>query len=156
MDAGRINDTMAANIGEMYTDRMKELKAKGERGLDKGSEMQEFKKAIWQAAHPDEPFFEGGDDDLAVMAPADDNIICPLTRKEFVDPVKNVCGHTYSREALLTYLGRGRGPRGCPVAGCNQNVSVGTVKPDEQMQRKLANSKKRKRMNEDEEDVENL
>ena len=157
MTAGRINDTMVGNVGQIYLDRMNEVRTKNERGLDKSSDMMDFKKAVWQASHPDEPFFEqaAGDDDLAVLvADTDASLTCPLTRTEFVDPVKNVCGHVYSKEALMAYLGRGRGARGCPVAGCNQNVSMASVKPDEHMQRKLANSKKRKRS--EEEDVEDL
>lgn len=70
-------------------------------------------------------------------------IICPISRCPFVNPVKKyllqlfiivstLCNHTYSREAIMSML-NGRQSVKCPVAGCNQNVSVRNLVTDEDM-----------------------
>ena len=40
------------------------------------------------------------DEDIDV----NEDLVCPLTHKVFVDPVSTPFGHTYEREALLKYM----------------------------------------------------
>ena len=40
------------------------------------------------------------DEDIDV----NEDLVCPLTHKVFVDPVSTPSGHTYEREALLKYM----------------------------------------------------
>ena len=40
------------------------------------------------------------DEDIDV----DEDLVCPLTHKVFVDPVATPYGYTYEREALLRYM----------------------------------------------------
>ena len=40
------------------------------------------------------------DEDIDV----DEDLVCPLTHKVFVDPVATPYGHTYERAALLQYM----------------------------------------------------
>lgn len=156
MHSGRLGDATAEDVAQMYKDKSTELHVAAEKLIDKSDEMTELKRAIWEAAHPDEPFVLGGDDDLAVVAAGtEENFICPITRMELVEPMRNVCGHVYSKVAVLDYLRRHRHHADCPVAGCPQQVSQNTLKPDTNMQRKLANHKKRKRSEQDD-NIEDL
>jgi SUMO ligase MMS21 Smc5/6 complex component len=157
MQSGRMGPATADNIGQIYQDAIIELHLEQEKLIDKSDEMIEYKRNVWEAAHPNEPFVIGGDDDLAVIANVggDENLICPITRMELVEPVRNTCGHVYSKAAIATYLGRHRGRAECPVAGCNGHVSTNSFKPDAKSQQKLSNQKKRKRR-EDDDNIEDL
>lgn len=42
------------------------------------------------------------------------------------------CGHTYSREAILSLL-NGQSSVKCPIAGCSKTVSANKLEPDEDM-----------------------
>lgn len=55
-------------------------------------------------------------------------LVCPLSRVEFVDPVKSSkCGHTFSRALITEYL---EGQDRCPIAGCEAVLKRSTLKPD--------------------------
>ncbi|XP_066929847.1 E3 SUMO-protein ligase NSE2-like [Clytia hemisphaerica] len=75
---------------------------------------------------------DNDDDDDEIEMTQDDSqrFICPLTKIEMVDPVKNICGHNYSRVAIETHIknnkNRVQGIR-CPVAGCAHMVSRDTL-----------------------------
>lgn len=155
MVQGRIGDATAENIAMMYRDKTREIHSAAKKGIGKSEEAVEIAKAVWEIGRPDEPFQLQGDDDLAVFAPADDNITCPITRLELVDPMRNSCGHVYSKAAIDEYLRRHRQRAGCPVAGCPAQVSPHSMKPDTAMQKRLANQKKRKRTDK-EDDVEDI
>jgi len=48
---------------------------------------------------------------------------CPLTQKEFVEPVQNKkCKHKYEKNTVLKYIAdktKSKRPAKCPSAGCN-------------------------------------
>ncbi|RDD47570.1 E3 SUMO-protein ligase NSE2 [Trichoplax sp. H2] len=63
---------------------------------------------------------------------------CPITKQDFVDPVKNIhCGHTYSHAAIIEIMNlnqkSGKKNR-CPVGGCNRFVNENDLEPDSAMQ----------------------
>lgn len=156
MQSGRLGEATAEDVAQMYQDKAMELHVEAEKQIERSEEVVELKRAIWEAAHPNEPFVLGGDDDLAVIsAGTEDNLICPIMRMELVEPVRNTCGHVYSKDAVLDYLKRNRHRANCPVAGCPQQISQNSLKADTNMQRKLANAKKRKRVEHDE-NIEDL
>ena len=47
------------------------------------------------------------------------------------------CPHVYSLEAIRELVRHGRGRIGCPVAGCGAQVSMGSVKEDKAMARRV-------------------
>lgn len=155
MASGRIGDASVENIALMYRDKANEISIGEQKDLAKSEEALELIKAVWDAGHPDEPFVLQGDDDLAVFAPTDDNFTCPITRMELVEPMRNTCGHVYSKDAITEYLRRHRQRADCPVAGCPSQVSPHSLKADAALQKRLANHKKRKRQ-EKEDDVEDI
>lgn len=78
---------------------------------------------------------DGGDDDdeeeMAIIvgggagsSTSTSKLRCPITTKLMEDPVRNsLCGHTYSKEAILQHLRVSR-RKECPVAGCSAvNIS---------------------------------
>ena len=88
------------------------------------------------------------DDELEVVEESKVDIkkkvICPITRCEFVNPVKKwvffnfflyiskACGHTYSRDAIYHLLNSQRTTK-CPVAGCRAAVLEKNLVTDEDM-----------------------
>lgn len=70
---------------------------------------------------------ESDDDDIAI-ARESISTKCPLTLREFVDPVTStMCPHSFERSAIHEMLGRSGGVQ-CPVPGCT-SVSICSVFP---------------------------
>ena len=76
------------------------------------------------------------------------SLTCPLTRQQFVTPVKSrQCGHTYSKEAVLNHIhiSRTRGGARCPVGGCPETVSEDILERDVEMERLIRQAATKKR-----------
>eukprot|EP00026_Physarum_polycephalum_P007983 Phypoly_transcript_08056.p1 GENE.Phypoly_transcript_08056~~Phypoly_transcript_08056.p1 ORF type:complete len:232 (-),score=56.16 Phypoly_transcript_08056:190-885(-) len=124
----------------------------------------EFRQKVWQVKHPNDALPDQEDEDIVEMHTQTENdFICPLTRKELEDPVKNIpCGHTYSREAIVDYMKKGKSKRGkfpCPVAGCSGELTKETLEKDMELERQLRRNKQRggtKKKKPEEEDITNL
>lgn len=65
--------------------------------------------------------------------------IDPYTKKEFVDPVKNIkCNHSYER-ATITELLKAQKPPRCYHMGCNnKQVLAKDLRADEDLRRHMA------------------
>ena len=57
---------------------------------------------------------------------------CPVLQTEMSDPMRNVCGHTYSRAGIMGMLSSRR-TVSCPVVGCRQLVSKDSLSEDVEM-----------------------
>ncbi|KAJ9640475.1 hypothetical protein H2199_006014 [Coniosporium tulheliwenetii] len=101
------------------------------------------------------------DDDIAIQRERI-STKCPLTLKEFVDPVTSrKCPHTFEREAILSLirqagsLDRRRGVVAhvqCPVPGCSSLLTANDVAVDQLLVRKIRRiQQSRQREDEDEE-----
>lgn len=103
-----------------------------------------------------------GDDGIVVM-PNKVNVICPITRKLIVKPVKKfvvllcshvsssspsrvfvclgcspVCGHCYSSAAVREWVAaRQGGVVRCPVAGCEAVLRLSGLQPDTDVEHEL-------------------
>ena len=91
------------------------------------------------------PGAQGGSDDEEDMVVQKTRVTlnCPVSRLPFVEPVKNPqCGHTFSKDALMQLV-MGRSEMPCPVAGCNRNVVIRALQPDEQVIRRMEALEKR-------------
>jgi hypothetical protein len=102
--------------------------------------------------------FEEGEVVSSVLPTDEKQFICPLSQKLLVEPVKNKeCLHTYSKEALVTYLKNDKNSKKqtrklCPVAFCDKlvrpfqqlkyslcsfQVSLDSIEPNYEMERLL-------------------
>ena len=73
------------------------------------------------------------DDEDIVEEPQEQNLVCPLSRVLFVDPVRNAsCGHVFSRAHVLQHLHSGAQRSRCPIAGCGHPISIASIEPDEE------------------------
>ncbi|KAJ1675761.1 hypothetical protein EV182_000638 [Spiromyces aspiralis] len=75
-----------------------------------------FREEVWEVNHPDDPLpslfpddpdneGEEGDGEELVVAAAKISLKCPLTASWLEEPVtNNVCGHNYSKEAVLNHI----------------------------------------------------
>jgi E3 SUMO-protein ligase NSE2 len=65
---------------------------------------------------------DNNDDDANIIDQVTSNI-CPLTQKQFVEPMQNrKCKHKYEKKAVLRYITdrhKSKRPATCPAAGCD-------------------------------------
>lgn len=106
----------------------------------KALESKKYKDLMKKIIPPDD---DDDEEDLDIV-PASGNQVslkCPCTSAIFVDPVKNrVCGHTYSRAAILNHIKIGskkQGGASCPVAGCSHKITASELVEDKDMKRRL-------------------
>ena len=112
-----------------------------------------MRQDLWAVHHPDSPLPELAGDEVAVVGGRKLNLTCPLTQLQLEDPVRAaVCGHTFSRNAIETYLQRKasqRLPGKCPVPGCDAVLTLDglerDVEAERQLQKKRAAGNKRGR-----------
>jgi SUMO ligase MMS21 Smc5/6 complex component len=100
----------------------------------------EFRQRLWEVAHFDQemPLEDNSEDEDLVVASARQTTTCPLTQTTFDRPVVNPdCGHTYSREAIITMARSATSVR-CPIHGCNNTVHISRLHPNEAMERRIA------------------
>lgn len=83
---------------------------------------------------------EDDDDDIEVFRAAGsqaNSLKCPITGMFLEEPMKNkVCGHLYSKEAIMHHLQtklRNRRTPNCPVAGCGNTVTLEQLEKDVMM-----------------------
>jgi SUMO ligase MMS21 Smc5/6 complex component len=97
-------------------------------------------------ASENEAAAEDDGEDIAVTSQAIQTID-PYTKKEFVDPVKNVvCNHAYERSTIMELLRAGRAPR-CYHMGCNnKKVLASDLVPDDDLKRHMARLRARSDM----------
>lgn len=139
-----------SDIIEMFKQKtLKIEKSKGINAYKTCEEYIEYKRALWQVNHPNEPMQFSENDDLAVILPSEENFICPLSRVELVEPVKNqICGHVFSKAIINEYIRSGNSE--CPVAGCSAKLL--NLVEDVLITKKLKekkNNKKRKNVGQD-------
>jgi Zinc-finger of the MIZ type in Nse subunit len=99
-----------------------------------------LEREVWNVNHSGE-VMPGDEDEDIIEAGAVVSDTCPLTMEELQDPVKcQQCNHTYSRAAIVNYIGRRHG-RECPVAACHVVVSVSQLVPDREAIVRLKNKR---------------
>ncbi|KAJ9057014.1 hypothetical protein DSO57_1026502 [Entomophthora muscae] len=103
----------------------------------------EFKLRIWEVNHPDEAMPPLSDDDGSeediVVARQVENFKCPLTTTWYKDPVTSQgCKHTFSKDAIMELIRSSHNDGiDCPVTGCNKRVSQRSLKPNNDLMRRL-------------------
>ena len=86
---------------------------------------------------------EAMDDDGDELAVTGQTIqtIDPYSKREFVDPVKNIrCNHSYEKDTIMEVIRNHRDSRGprCYHMGCNNRVQSEDLVPNEDLKRHLA------------------
>ena len=131
------------DIEECISKELSLLKAKEDKDYYKKHEkFKSFNLKVWKVNHNNEPIPDENED-IVVYTQTEVSLICPITQSEYIDPVKcDVCSHTYSKEAIYTYLKIKNDRRECPVAGCGQIITKDHLVPDKEMIRNLNKKKK--------------
>ncbi|KAH0367349.1 hypothetical protein KCU65_g4653, partial [Aureobasidium melanogenum] len=108
------------------------------------------------------PGAEDSDDDLQI-AKETVSTRCPLTLREFVDPVTSIkCPHSFEREAITSMIqmpnnhvrSEGAAAVQCPVGGCQKLLTLNDIHSDPVIKRKIARLQKAMRDAEEESDEE--
>ncbi|EFA80241.1 hypothetical protein PPL_07066 [Heterostelium album PN500] len=128
----------------------------GLEALKQNKEFKEYKQKIWNINHT-EPFDDGGNEDIFIASQTI-SIICPITKKNFENPVKSrTCGHTFSKEAIQSMFRRSTSIS-CPVVGCSHQITQNGLERDivmeETVKRELR--KKSREVQKDPDDITEL
>jgi len=65
---------------------------------------------------------------------------------------RKICKHSYSRASITEYLTRG--VKICPATGCNKKITMGDLKEDKALERKVKEHARREAMRAEDEDVD--
>ncbi|KAH7921912.1 hypothetical protein BV22DRAFT_1038079 [Leucogyrophana mollusca] len=94
------------------------------------------------------------DDDEMEMGGVTQDFKCPITLTMLVNPMtSSVCGHSFSGEAIRDYLKGTRGKKGCPAAGCRQQIGVSDLKPDKDLEKRVKIAARRAQRDDDDSDA---
>jgi len=76
------------------------------------------------------------DDDELEMVQVSENLICPVSKREMVMPMKHVpCGHVYDKDSIEALMKQSKGACFCPQIGCafKGPIQRSQLKVDEQL-----------------------
>lgn len=108
-----------------------------------------LKQHVFVIQHPQEPLpgeLSGNhDDDDIEVAGGKIELVCPISRKPFVDPYIAPCGHTFSKASLEEIS---RSSTVCPISGCQGDISIRRCKKDELMELRVKSYEVTKAMEE--------
>ncbi|CAM9630834.1 unnamed protein product [Chrysoparadoxa australica] len=97
-------------------------------------------KAVMRIIKPDEAMDE--DEDLVVME-GNTSLICVLTSAMLEEPVKStICGHVFSKKAMMRHIQVLKGNAPCPVGGCSSRVRAKDLEPDKEMESRIRIAKR--------------
>jgi len=134
------------DLASLFSSTVKELENSTDKmAFKKHGKFREFRQKVWHVHHQSEALPEELNEEIVMMS-QEENLTCPITRLELVEPMKNsMCGHRYSKDAIYNYLGKKRRDAvDCPVAGCNAKIQMSTLTLDVELDRKLKKKGKRK------------
>eukprot|EP00835_Amoeboradix_gromovi_P001948 NODE_100_length_20777_cov_0.240884.p10 type:complete len:193 gc:universal NODE_100_length_20777_cov_0.240884:12346-12924(+) len=78
----------------------------------------------------------GHDDDEILFSQSEFCLICSLTKKQFLYPVKATCGHNFEKSAIL-HLIKQSDRCICPFVGCGTVLTPESIQDDHVMMRRL-------------------
>ncbi|KAJ1740761.1 hypothetical protein LPJ78_004212 [Coemansia sp. RSA 989] len=116
----------------------------------------DFRQQLWDVSHEGQPMprlfadqAEDESDEELVIAGARLTYRCPVTTSWLVDPVTSkVCKHSFSKEAILSFIQSNRGSCACPVGGCSKTIRSRDLYADKLLERKVARHLRRLEMEE--------
>ncbi|KAF8895410.1 hypothetical protein BD779DRAFT_1499346 [Infundibulicybe gibba] len=135
----------------------------------KNEQYAQFRANIYEVQHPDQAMppitdfipKENGDnsddDDDLEIGGVTQNYLCPITLTPLVNPVTSqVCGHSFSAEAIRATFKGSRDPKKCPASGCNQSFTLSDCKANKDMAKKVKAWQRRAERTEEHSDAEEI
>lgn len=123
---------------------------------------------------PPEPGDDSDDDDDLEMGAVTQDFKCPLTLRPLENPVtssvfsttltnfiaelvhREVCGHSFSADAIRAMFGNSKGSKKCPSSGCNRSFTYSECKPNKQLAKKMRLHERRMKKKEQETDADEV
>ncbi|KAJ1645642.1 hypothetical protein LPJ64_002803 [Coemansia asiatica] len=141
------SSTAEATYQRKYENESKKYQNKSEAEKYGSSEAyRNFRQQLWDLTHEGEAMpglFSNGtqdDEEDLVISGARVTYKCPITATWLIEPMTSkVCGHSFSREAILTYIRSQRGSGPCPMVGCVHRVTAKDLFADSVLERRVAN-----------------
>ncbi|KII86942.1 hypothetical protein PLICRDRAFT_43627 [Plicaturopsis crispa FD-325 SS-3] len=116
----------------------------------KSEEYAQFKQRIWEVENPDKGMppindfipKESGDvsddDDDLEIGGATQDFKCPLSLTMLVEPyTSTLCEHSFSKKAIIDYIRGSGGEVTCPTSGCKKVLTLGVVKPNKDLEKRV-------------------
>ncbi|KAJ3810177.1 hypothetical protein F5876DRAFT_42360 [Lentinula aff. lateritia] len=162
------------NIVEQYQDNVRKNKesytSKTTRQKYAKNEIyKNFKQSVYEIEHPGEampPITEfmpkesgddSDDDDDLEMGAVTQDYKCPLTLRPLENPVTSeICGHSFSQDAIREMFAGFRGSKKCPASGCTREFRLVDCKPNKELVKKLRLHARRLKKKEQEQDAEEV
>jgi len=124
------NEREDANLLKIFEDKLSNVQSENnDTELYNDKVVEEFTQTVWNQHHGNSSQAGGSngdeDDEIIEMTQVDGTqFMCPITKTEFIDPVKNThCGHSYSKVAIVTHIKHMKEKAKCPIPGCSSKVS---------------------------------
>ncbi|KAI5781201.1 zinc-finger of the MIZ type in Nse subunit-domain-containing protein [Geopyxis carbonaria] len=120
----------------------------------------EFRRTLWDAQNPNTPMpnqrtwfasgpdadgddNSGSDSDELEVAQEKQSFKCPLTLRDFEEPVKStLCPHIFEKSAIFGMFRRGNQGVECPMPGCNKLLTKESMKVDTYILKKMQRTRK--------------
>ncbi|KAJ3827593.1 hypothetical protein F5880DRAFT_1621655 [Lentinula raphanica] len=162
------------NVVEKYQDNVRESKdaystKTARQKYAKNETYKNFKQSLYETAHPGEamppvtdlipkePGDVSDDDDDLEMGGLTQDYKCPLTLRPLENPLTSqICGHSFSGEAIRGLFNGSRGAKNCPASGCTREFRLSDCKPNKELAKKLKLHARRLKRKEQEQEVEEI
>jgi hypothetical protein len=127
--AGQKNEGDVCNYEKSIENKMEAEKRKHQTNMEDAPDTKEYRelcelmgeKLAKKKKNKRSGQNDDSDSDIEIENKGRTKLKCPMTASWFEEPLKSkLCGHTYSKQAILSYIGDHPYKR-CPVAGCNNN-----------------------------------
>ncbi|KAJ3788390.1 hypothetical protein GGU10DRAFT_115247 [Lentinula aff. detonsa] len=128
-----------------------------------------FKQSIYEIEHPGvamppvtefmpkEPGDVSDDDDDLEMGAVTQDYKCPLTLRPLENPVTSeICGHSFSQDAIRGLFDGFRGAKKCPASGCTREFRLLDCKLNKELAKKLKLHTRRLKRKDQEQEVEEI
>ncbi|THV05248.1 hypothetical protein K435DRAFT_745498 [Dendrothele bispora CBS 962.96] len=106
---------------------------------------------------PQEAGDDSDDDDDLEIGGITQDYKCPLTLMPLKNPVTSeICGHSFSHDAIKEMFRNSRGAKKCPAAGCNKAFNITNCKPNPALEKKIKLYERRQKRKEEAQDAEEV
>lgn len=131
----KVTDGSVPDIEEILMSKLNEIESSNSNEqLQQHQKVKEFAQQVWNVHHSGQPLpgaeNDNMDEDIVIAQAPEESIICPLTRKQMVQPVRSKkCNHSYGKTAIIQHI-RSRPRAKCPVVGCANVVTEKDLEPN--------------------------
>ncbi|XP_028406066.1 E3 SUMO-protein ligase NSE2-like [Dendronephthya gigantea] len=124
------------SIEEIFMNKLNETEENSmNESIQEHPNIKEFVKQVWNVHHSGQPLPTDQnatiDSDIMIAQASEESVICPLTQKQMVEPVRSKkCHHSFEKAAILHHIRVRQNRVRCPVGGCAHYVTEADIEPN--------------------------